>query len=164
MRALWIGIGIGIAFVACGSGTKGPAPVEISGKTPAEAAAIAARAVCTREARCGRARIECMGSGAAGGSGSDAGFTSSCMATIVPIPYDDCYADASADIADLLTCAAPTADQIDMLEICFDMLAARACITQAEADALARASEAGNSPPDELPAACALLMNPPSGC
>jgi hypothetical protein len=165
MRASGIGIGIGIAFLACG-GNSGPVHVELSGKTPAEAAALAARAVCLREARCGQPSIACMGGGAAGGSGSDASApTMSCVATIRPVAYDDCYADASTDIAELLTCAAPTAEQIDVLEICFDMLAARRCITQAEADALARASETGTSPPaDELPAACALLMNPPASC
>jgi hypothetical protein len=37
--------------------------------------------------------------------------------------------------------------------------------TQAEADALARESEAGNSPPpEEIPAECALLAEPPPGC
>ena len=107
-----------------------------------------------------------MGGGTAGGSGSDASPpTQSCMGMINPIAYADCYADASGDIAQLLTCAAPTAEQIGHAGDCFDTLAARACITQEEADALARASEAGNSPPpNELPAACALLMDPPTGC
>ena len=166
MRAAWIGLGLGIAFVACGGGGSGPTHVEISGKAPSEAAAVAARAVCTRDARCGHLSIACMGGGAAGGSGSDASPpTSSCVATIAPVAYDGCYADASADIAHLLTCAAPTAEQIDMLELCFDTLAAAPCTTQEQADALARASEAGTSPPpDERPAACALLQNPPTGC
>ena len=157
---------MGLVFVACGGGNGAPTHVEISGKTPTEAASIAARAVCTRDARCGHLTIACMGGGAAGGSGSDASApTSSCVATIVPVAYDSCYADASGDIANLLTCAAPTAEQIDMLEICFDTLAATACITQEQADALARASEAGTSPPpDERPEACALLQSPPTGC
>jgi len=165
MRASWIGIGMGIAFVACG-GNSTPTHVEISGKTPAEAAAVAARAVCTHEARCGHVSVSCTGGGTAGSSGSDASPpTSSCIGMINPVAYADCYADANGDIAELLTCAAPTAEQIDTLEICFDTIAARPCITQEEADALARASEAGNSPPPEdLPAACALLMDPPTGC
>jgi hypothetical protein len=162
MRA--VGIGIGIAFLACGG--SGPQHVEISGQTPTEAAALAARSVCLRLARCGNPSIVCTGGGAAGGSGSDASApTVSCVATIGPVAYDDCYADASSDIAQLLTCAMPSAEQIDVLEICFDMLTARRCITQAEADALARARETGSSPPaDELPAACALLMDPPASC
>ena len=167
MRAsgMEIGIGIGIAFLACG-GSSGPGHVEISGKTPAEAAALAARSICLREAHCGRPSIVCMGGGAAGGSGSDASApTMSCVATIRPVVYDDCYADASSDIAELLTCAMPSAEQIDMLEICLDMLAARRCTTQAEADAVAEASAAGNPPPaDPLPAACALLASPPASC
>ena len=158
---------MGIAFVAC-SGSTTPTHVELSGKTPAEAAAVAARAVCTHDARCGHVSVSCMGGGTAGGSGSGSDAsppTQSCMGMINPIAYADCYADANGDIAQLLTCAAPTAEQVDTLEICFDMLATRACIPQEEADALARASEAGNSPPpNELPAACALLMDPPSGC
>jgi hypothetical protein len=166
MRAAWIGLGLGVALVACGGGNGGATHVEISGKTPTEAAAIAARAVCMRDARCGHPSITCMGGGAAGGSGSDASPpTTSCVATIAPVAYDRCYTDASGDIATLLSCAALTAEQIDMLEICFDTLAATACITQEQADAQARASEAGTSPPpNDLPAACALLEHPPTGC
>ena len=165
MRARWMGFGMGIAFIACG-GSGGPTHVEISGQPPTAAAAIAAKAVCTRDARCGHVVVTCSGGGGAGSSGSDAGApTVNCVATIEPIAYDDCYADASGDIADLLTCAAPTPEQTDTFEMCFDMLAARACVTQAEADALARESEAGNSPPPEdIPAACALLAQPRPGC
>jgi hypothetical protein len=155
-------MGMAVAFVACDGGNSGPAHVEISGRTPAEAGAIAAQPVCARDARCGKVSVTCSGGGSAGGSGSDAGTTSSCVATIEPIVYGDCYAEASADITALLTCAALTPAQIDTLEICFDMLAAKSCVTQAEADAVAQASEAGTSPqPDPLPAACALLVNPP---
>jgi hypothetical protein len=161
-----IGMGVAAVFVACGGNSSGPTHVEISGRTPTEAATIAAQTVCTRDARCGHVTISCSGGGAAGGSGSDAGApTFSCVATIEPIAYADCYEDANGDIAHLLTCAAPTPDQTDMLEQCFDALAARPCVTQSEADALARASETGTSPPPEdLPAACALLANPPPGC
>ena len=165
MRAGWLGFGLGIAVVACGS-SGGPAHVEISGKTPTTAAAIAAQAVCTRDARCGHVAVICSGEGTAGSSGSDGGAaTVNCVATINQVAYDDCYADASGDIEHLLTCAAPTAEQTDTLERCFDTLAARACTTQAEADALARESEAGNSPPpEEIPVECALLAEPPPGC
>ena len=162
-HARW-GLGLVFALLGCG-GSSGPGHVEISGKSPAEAAAIAARSVCTHDARCGRPSITCMGSGSAGGSGSDAAATMTCTATINPVPYDDCYADASADIEHLLTCAAPTPEQVDTLETCFDMLAAKKCLTQAEADAQARAAEMGTSPPpQDLPAACSLLTMPPSGC
>ena len=150
--------------MACGS-SNGPAHVEISGKTPTEAAAIAAQAICAHDARCGHVVITCMGGGPAGASGSDAAPTTSCMGTIEKILRDDCYADASEDLAELLTCAAPTAEQTETLEICFDTLAAEPCVTQAEADERARASEMGiEPPPEEVPAACALLREPPPAC
>ena len=164
MRAGWIGFGMGVVFMACG-GSDGPAHVEISGKTPTEAAAIAAEAVCAHDARCGHVVITCMGSGTAGGSGSDAAPTMTCMGTIEKPSRDDCYADASGDLAELLTCAAPTAEQLDVLETCFDMMAALPCVTQAEADERARAAEMGVSPPaEEIPAACALIAEPPPAC
>jgi hypothetical protein len=164
MRAPWIGLGMGIVSVACG-GSGGPAHIEISGKTPAEAAAIAAQAVCAHDARCGRVSITCTGTGTAGGSSSDAAPTMTCLGTIQGISRDDCYTDANEDIAELLTCAAPTPAQIDTLETCFDMLASVPCVTQAEADERARAAEMGISPPaKEVPAACALLAEPPPGC
>jgi hypothetical protein len=166
MRAWLTGIGMGIVLVTCGGNNGSTGHVELSGQTPTEAAAIAARSVCNHDARCGRVRITCSGSGSAGGSGIDASPpTSSCVATIDPVVYEECYADANADIAALLTCAAFTAEQINTLEICFDMLAARNCVPQAEADAQARTIEAGGSqPPDGFPAACTLLITPPPGC
>jgi hypothetical protein len=82
MRATWIGLGLGIAFVACGGSNK-PAHVEISGKTPSEASAIAAQAVCAHDARCGRVVITCSGGGSAGGN--DAAATMTCTGTIQPI-------------------------------------------------------------------------------
>jgi hypothetical protein len=163
MRASWMGFGLAVAFIACGS--SGPSHVEISGKTPTEAAAIAAQAICAHDAHCGHVTITCMGGGTAGGSGSDAGPTMTCVGTIETVSRDDCTADASGDLAELLTCAAPTTEQTDMLETCFDMLAARPCVTQAEADERARAAETGVSPPaEELPAACALIAEPPPAC
>lgn len=164
MRAVWIGLGMGIVFMAC-EDSNGPTHVEISGKTPTEGAAIAAQAICAHDARCGHLSISCEGSGMAGGNGGDATSTMTCTGTIRPVSRDDCYADASEDIAQLLTCAAPTADQIDILETCFDMLASVPCVTQAQADERARAAEMGVSPPaTEFPAACALLAEPPPGC
>ena len=165
MRVSWLGFGMGVVFLACGS-SNGPSHVEISGKTPTEAAAIAAQAICSHEARCGHVVVTCMGGGTAGGSGSDAAPPSvSCMGTIEKPSRDDCYADASGDLAELLTCAAPTAEQTETLETCFDTLASEPCVTQAEADERARASEMGiEPPPDEGPAACALLKEPPPAC
>jgi hypothetical protein len=155
---------MGIALVACSGG--GPTHVEISGKSPDEAAALAARAICGRDARCGRPSVTCSGGGSAGSSGSDGSApTITCEGKIAPVSYNDCYADASEDIAQVLTCASLTAEQIDTLEMCFDMVAAQPCTTQAEVDARARDSEMGISPqPDVLPAACALFMNPPGNC
>ena len=164
MRATWIGLGLGVAFVACGSSNK-PAHVEISGKTPSEAAAIAAQAVCAHDARCGRVVVTCSGGGSAGGNGSAAAPTTTCTGTIQPTSRDDCYADATQGIAELLTCAAPSAEQVDTLEICFETLAAEPCVTQAEADARARAAEMGVLPPKpEVPPACDLIANPPATC
>jgi hypothetical protein len=149
----------------CGSDHGAVGHIEISGKTPGEGAAIAARAVCTRDASCGRVSIACMGGGSAGGSGSDAGFTMMCTATIQPINYSDCYADAAGDIQKLLSCPALTPQQVNELEVCFDMLAALKCMTQAEADAQARASAAGAAPPPTTrPPECELLVRPPAGC
>jgi hypothetical protein len=79
------------------------------------------------------------------------------------VPFDDCLDDASDDIAELFACPLSPA-QVDMLELCFDTLATAKCVTQAEADARARASEIGAVPTDVPPAACALLFDPPAGC
>jgi hypothetical protein len=160
----WLGIGLGVAVAACSGG--GPTHVEISGKSPDEGAATAARAICARDARCGRPVVTCSGGGSAGSSGSDGSApTMTCVGTIAPVSYDDCYADASGDIAEVLTCGSFTTEQIDTLEMCFDMVSAQPCVTQAEVDARARDSEMGISPPPEvLPAACALFMNPPTNC
>jgi hypothetical protein len=88
-----------------------------------------------------------------------------CTATINPVPYSDCFAEARADIEHLLTCAALTPEQVDTLETCFDMMTAKKCVTQAEADAQARAAEMGTPPPpQDLSAACSLLTMPPPGC
>jgi len=152
---------MGIGMVTCGGG--GAPHVEISGKSPVDGAALAASAVCMRDARCGKVTIACAGSG---GGGSDGGTsTSTCTATIEPVAYADCYAEASSDIETLLSCAALTADQVNTLEVCFDTLAAQGCVTQAEADAQARAAAEGTTPPsDAPPASCALLSTPPPGC
>jgi hypothetical protein len=156
---------MGLGLVACGGGS-GAGHVEISGKSPSEGAALAAEAVCMRDARCGSVSIACAGGGTAGGSGSDAsGPTSTCVATIEPVAYADCFTQASADITALLSCPALTADQVNTLEVCFDTLAAQGCVTQAEADAQARAAEAGAAPSSgDPPASCALLSAPPPGC
>ena len=166
MRTPWLAFGAGLALVACGKSTTPPAHVEISGRSPAEGAAIAARAVCTHSAACGNVTIICSAGGTAGSSGSGAAApATTCTATIEPVAFADCYAEANSDIAELLTCAAPTPEQIDTLEMCFDWFATHPCVTQAEADAKARLLESGTQPPpDPMPAACALLTDPPAGC
>jgi hypothetical protein len=157
-------LGLCLAVLSCG-GNGGAGHVEISGKSPTEAGAIAAQALCTHEARCGSVSIECMGGGSAGGSGSDAAPTTSCMGVINPVVYGDCFTKTSAEIARLLTCAMLTPDQTNTLETCFDMLNAQACTTQAEADAQALASASGGPPTRPAqPAACAVVMNLPAGC
>jgi len=166
MRGFGRAVGIVLGMVSCGGDNSGPAHVEISGKSPAEAAAVAGRAFCTHEAACGSVSIVCLGGGSAGATGSDASApTFVCTATIEPVVYDVCYADISADIERLLMCAAPTPDQTNMLEVCFDTLVARSCATQAEVDAQVRAIEAGVEPTrDPPPAACALITSRPPGC
>jgi hypothetical protein len=150
--------------VACGGGSQ--APVEISGMTPQAGAAVAAKAVCTHMAQCGGYSVTCMSGGAAGGSGSGAPAPSTtCMAVFKPGDFNGCFDDASADIEKLLACSSLTAADVDTLETCFNELDAQPCETQAEADARAQAAATGNSTPQpEIPAACALLMNPPASC
>src|SRR5450432_97700 len=103
MARSWSGLlGLGLAVLSCG-GNADPGHVEISGKSPDDAAAIAAHAVCAHEAECGSVSISCSSSGSAGGGGSDAGGAPSfsCTARIDPVSYDDCFKDASASIAHL---------------------------------------------------------------
>src|SRR5678810_360811 len=95
MRTPWLAFGAGLALVACGKSTTPPAHVEISGRSPAEGAAIAARAVCTHSAACGNVTIICSAGGTAGSSGSGAAApATTCTATIEPVAYADCYAEA----------------------------------------------------------------------
>ncbi len=165
--SLWTVVVMAAGIVACGSSGSIPGHVEISGKSPSQGAALAAGAVCRREARCGEVTIACMGGGSAAGSGSDATtLMTTCTGRIEPVDYDHCFTEASADVEKLLSCASLTADQIDTLETCFDALAAQPCVTQAEADAQAHAAESGTSPPPEPPpASCDLLLaSPPPGC
>jgi hypothetical protein len=163
MRTRWLGMGLAAAFVACG-GVSSPTHVELSGRTPAEAGALVAQSFCTHESRCGHVSFTCSTGGGAGSTGGTPSPTA-CTATIAYLPYDDCHAQVSTDVTQLLTCAMPTPAQVDTLEQCFDALAARPCVTQAEADAMARAIEAtGTTPPDDVPASCALITDPPPGC
>lgn len=158
MRASFTAFALAFSL-SCGSGYT-PVHVELSGKTAAEGGAAAARAYCSREARCGRPRITCEGGGPA-----DGGATMTCTGTIVPVAFDGCFEDARGDIAELLACPALSAEQIDLLELCFDDLVAKACVSQREADARARAAESGTQPPeDEPPPSCALLVDPPPAC
>jgi hypothetical protein len=115
----------------------------------------------------GSVSIICVGGGSAGSDGGDAcdapSFT--CTARLEPVVYDSCFTDVSASVAHLLTCGALTPDQTNTLETCFDMLDARACTTQAEADARARANESGGATEDPgLPPECAMLSMRPPGC
>jgi hypothetical protein len=155
---------LGFGVVACGGGSA--QHVEISGMTPQAGAAVAAKAVCTHAAQCGSYAIECMGGGAAGGSGSTAPApATTCMAVFDPVTYDKCVSDATPTLTQLLACPAITAADVDTLETCFDMLDAQACETAAEAAARAQAAAtSGVASQREFPAACALLTNPPASC
>jgi hypothetical protein len=161
----WGLLSLGLAVLSCGDNAD-TGHVEISGKSPDDAAAIAAHAVCAHEAECGSVNIACSSSGSAG-AGGDAGAAPAfiCTARIDPVVYADCFKDASASIARLLTCGALTPDQTNTLEICFDMLDARKCTTQAQADARARANESGATDDGVgLPPECAMLSMRPPGC
>jgi hypothetical protein len=162
-----VGFFLGLIAIGCSGGGDGPpARVEISGMTPQAGAAVAAKAVCTHMAQCGSYAITCMSGGAAGGSGSGGPAPSTtCKAVFKPGDFNNCYDGAAGDIEQLLGCSAITAADVDTLETCFDALDAQKCETQAEADARAQAAVTGNSTPQpEVPAACALLMNPPAAC
>ena len=167
MARSWSGLlGLGLAVLSCG-GNADPGHVEISGKSPDDAAAIAAHAVCAHEAECGSLNIICSSTGSAGGGGGDAGGAPSfnCTGRIDPISYDDCFKDRSASIALLLTCGALTPDQTNTLETCFDILDARQCTTQTEADARARANESGAvNDGVGLPPECAMFSMQPPDC
>ncbi|HVX95171.1 MAG TPA: hypothetical protein VHK47_09705 [Polyangia bacterium] len=165
MKTSWSLVGVVATLLSCGGG-GGSGHVELSGKTPGEGAALAAGAVCRRQVQCGDVSILCMAGGAAGGSGSDASAASqTCTASITPVIYDDCFADAEPDIEKLLACTALTPADRDTLEGCFDALAAEPCVTQADADERARRLAMGVQPtPAEPPAACDLIEHPPAGC
>jgi len=167
MARSWSGLlGLGLAVLSCG-GNADPGHVEISGKSPDEAGTIAASAVCAHAAQCGSVSIVCAGGGSAGSAGGDAGRAPSfiCTASIEPVVYDSCFADLSASVARLLTCGALTPDQTNTLETCFDMLVARKCTTQTEADARARANESGAvNDGVGLPPECAMFSMQPPDC
>lgn len=162
MRAHGVLMTIALTVASCGGGNK-PVHVELSGKPPEEAGQVAGRFVCTHDAQCGHPSVTCQSAGPAGDAGGPT--TMSCVGQITPVPFDGCFEDASSDISELLTCGQLSLDQVDTLEQCFDILANRACVTQAEVDAMARAREAGGeSPKEELPTECALLVTPPASC
>jgi hypothetical protein len=166
-RSAFAPLGLCIAVLSCGGNNSGGGHVEISGKSPAEAGAIVAQALCSHEAQCGSVSIVCMGGGSAGTSGSDASATPTfgCKGVIAPVVYDDCFTATSAAIAKLLACAMLTPDQMNTLGTCFDMLDAQPCTTQAEADAQAAATTSGSPPVHlQLPADCAVITSPPAGC
>ena len=116
----------------------------------------AAEAICRNEASCGTAEISCTG-------GTD--MPTKCSAVIVPTAYDACLTDVKGGLERVLSCAAITAQQVDMVELCADALAARRCVTQAEAAAAAHMAETGMSlPASPLPSECTFLMQPLPGC
>jgi hypothetical protein len=166
MKKRWIVAGISLGLLACSDGSGGASHVEISGKTPAEGATIAANAVCMHEARCGSLTIACTSGGAAGGAGSNTGaVATTCTGTIDTVDFGKCMSDGVTALTKLLSCPSITPDQVNQLETCFDMLDAQPCVTQAEADAEAKvAATGGQIGRPNLPAACDLLQHPPAGC
>ena len=154
MRLASIVVFVAIGCLA-GCGSDGPTHVELSGKTPAEGSALAATAVCGQVARCGSVAIICT----SGGDGTTT-TTTECTATITPETHASCYEDVRPDIEQLLSCPALTPAQIDMIEVCVDATARAACLTQAQADALAAQAEVSGGGVDLDPPECAFLNDP----
>jgi hypothetical protein len=143
------------ALGACGD-ADGSGHIELSGKSPAEGSSLAASAICKREVSCGTVNVACMGG---------TSMATECSATIVHPEQAACYADVQPSLEKLLSCQALTPEQVNMIEQCFDALAARPCITQAEADALARTEEMTMSlPPSPQLPECNFLEQPLPGC
>jgi hypothetical protein len=143
------------ALGACGD-AAGSGHIEISGKSPAQGSSLAANAICKRDVSCGTVNVACMGG---------TNMVTQCSATIVHPEQAACYADVQRSLEKLLSCQALTPEQVNMIELCVDALAARPCIAQAEADALARTEEMTMSlPPSPQPPECDFLGQPLPGC
>jgi hypothetical protein len=143
-------------LTACDS--PGGGHIEISDKTPQQGAAAVASAVCGHAASCGDPFLEC---------GGGTGGTTTCTGGIRPVNGAECSGDAQGDLEELLSCPSLTAAQKDTMELCFDALVARPCLTQADVDALARRAE--TSPdvaanPFPRPPECAFLSEGFPGC
>jgi hypothetical protein len=155
MRSRPLIIAILTTLGACG-GVTGSGHVDLSGKSPAEGSGLAAHAICKRKVACGTVSITCT----AGPS-----LATQCSAVIVHAEESACYADAQPNIERLLSCQALTPEQVNMIEACVDAMATQVCVTQAEADALARTEEMGMPlPPDPQPPECDFLTKPLPGC
>jgi hypothetical protein len=155
LSSLLIAAGVMLAGGSCDS-SSGAMGVTLVGRSPSDGAQAAAAAICERDARCGTVSISCTGGTTA---------STKCSAEFVYPVEADCISQRKPAIERLLGCAALTTAQIEMIKQCIDALVARACVTQAQADALVMsAMESMSLPPDPPPAECTFLEEPIPGC
>lgn len=153
MRA--IALAVVVLMSSCG-GNDDRDHVDISGRSPAQAASIAAKAICQTAVKCGSVRISCAG----GGSNTGETVPTTCTGSIEPISYDECFADARPDLEKVLGCRAFTSDEEAIIEDCINAMAGASCTTQAEADELARRAEMGlGGTGRQPPPSCAQLTD-----
>lgn len=126
-----LGLCLALSVTACGSG--GPT-IELGNKTPQEASADIAEAICEQNAECGGVSIDC--------SSTENGLD--CTSTIEPVVYTECYAELQPEIQQDLTDCNLTDAQKGTVETCLNALLDRPCFTQGEIDAYIAAVEAGD--------------------
>ena len=117
---------------------------------------LAAEAICHREVACGEVEISCSGG---------TSVATQCSATIVYPEVAGCVSDVERSMVRLLSCPTIAPQQVNMIELCVDALAAQACVTQAQADAVAQAAEMNVPlPASPQPPECEFLATPLPGC
>jgi hypothetical protein len=142
-----------IGFASCGGNNTGAGGAS---SLPANASAEQlATALCQWNARCGKTRITCRGSGMGGGGATDA-MTRDCVGSIVPVAFEDCYSDTYPEVKAELDCASLTADERALLESCVRTWIGRDCPDQAALDQAALIIESGGIRP--------AFLDPPSVC
>jgi hypothetical protein len=128
-------------LVACGDGDGGSSGLDLEGKPGEEAARLVATQLCEREARCGRASVDCRGGGSAGGMTTG----TQCTGQIAMVSATDCFDDVFGDLSEILSCKPITMAEAAIIRACFEPQIARACLTQADVDQAARMQESGQS-------------------
>jgi hypothetical protein len=138
MRQIWL---MTLLLLACGDGAGTAGPLELEGKSGDEAARLLATRLCERDARCGKASVQCSSSS----STSGAAQTTRCMGRIDRVDPGACFQDVFGDLSGVLSCRPVSATEATLLRACFEPLIARECLTQAAVDEAARVQEAGQS-------------------